>query len=640
MHSIDSSNAQSGLRKIVATVATGTLAAGLLIGAALTPAAATDATSGSAEFTTPGSTNLTVPPGVETVLAEGQGGGGAGGAKVDSKNGGAGGVGAQVKSSIDVSTVDSLNINVAAGGAVGTTGADGGGRGGGASTITENGGSIGFVAGGGGGGASGYKRSGGGDTGVGNNGGDAGSANNGGGKDGDGKAGGFGGAKGVGGVGGGDGGTLHPCKNCISGKAGAAVTGGDPAAGNADSGQAGFGGAGYGGGGGGALAPATVPVGGANSNGGGGAGGSRADGTAIQSKYTNFTKAASGGGAAGGNSAATAGADGKIKFNWLVRPTNVQVVPGSAQMTVSWVEPTQPAVVEAGLDTPDYAVYLDGKIQSQVAPDPAGTTITGLQNGKSYAVTVVVTSNAKTGTKYPLKTVSSTVNAGPATIPGTPAAPIIAGWGMAGDNGYVNLKWSPPTNTGGAAITSYQVQQQSKDSNLWFAAQNCVTASATSCQVQGLVADVNYAFRVRAVNAIGNGDWSAASVSVAPHYVPPAPKNQTVGKCVRKPSTVTLKNKKFPVLAPNCKTNAGQPVRVTATPKQTTGSGRNKKVRYSIIKIGKGKYKGYTAIKTYNVKFKNLKITWSAAAKARPMGNPTGQAYKAWSTSKTYKLVK
>ncbi|MFZ1362205.1 MAG: hypothetical protein WAS05_04630 [Candidatus Nanopelagicales bacterium] len=73
---------------------------------------------------------------------------------------------------------------------------------------------------------------------------------------------------------------------------------------------------------------------------------------------------------------------------------------------------------------------------------------------------------------------------------------------------------------------------------------------------------------------------------------------------------------------------------MTATPKQAAG----KKVRYAIFKIGKGKYKNYTAIRTYNVKIKNLKITWSAAAKARPIGQPTGQSYKAWSTSKKYQV--
>lgn len=622
------------MRKFVAAASASALAAGLIAGGAFTNPAAAD-NSGIAEFTTPGNANFTVPPGVETILVEGQGGGGAGGAKVDTKAGGAGGVGALVKASLDVSDVDSLNLRVANGGAVGTSGADGAGRGGGASTITENGGSIGFIAGGGGGGATGYKRSGGGDTGVGNAGGDAGSASNGGGKDGDGKAGGGGGSKGSGGYAGGEGGTLHPCKNCISGKPGGNSAGGDPAAGNADSGQGGFGGAGYGGGGGGALAPETVPIAGANSNGGGGGGGSRADGTAIESKYANITKAATGGGAAGDANPATAGADGRITFNWLVRPTGVHVEPGSGQITVSWVEPAQPAVADANLEDPNYEVYLDGKIQSQVTPDPNGTTITGLQNGKSYAVNVVVTSQAKTGTKYPLKTVSSTVNAGPATTPGTPSTPTITGWGMSGDNGYVNLKWSPPASNGGAAITGYHVQQMVVGGPiLWVATQNCGTVQGLSCQVRGLVADVNYVFRVRAENSVGDGSWSNASVKVAPHYVPPAPKNQSVGRCVRKPKRIKLKNRTYPLLAPNCKSNAGQKVTIKVSPRAKAG----KKIRYAIFRIGKGKYKNYMGIRTYNVKVKKLRITWSAAAKARPIGQPTGQAYKAWSTSKSYRV--
>lgn len=623
------SRAGNRARKVVAATSSGVLAAGLMVGVGV-GASSADASTGVVPITTAGSGNITLPPGVQSILAQGIGGGGAGGAKIQ-KKGGNGGVGALVKASLDVSNIDTLSYRVAAGGAIGGAGQDGGGRGGQSTVITAQDGSIGFVAGGGGGGSTGYGNNR--NNGDGNDGGDAGTANNGGGHDGAGNAGGSGGSKGNPGKGG-------NCSSCEkAGDAGTATSGGNGAAGNANSGQGGFGGDGYGGGGGGGLAPdhtgVTITT---KSNGGGGAGGSRIDGTATQSKFTSTSKSADPNygtaGAGEDSSVATPGKDGMVKFNWLLRPTNLHVVPASGQVTVTWTQPDQSAVVtDANLEDPQYEVYVDGKPTGQ--QDNTGSVITNLVNGKSYAFTVVVSSQVKTGTKYPLSTVSSTVNAGPATVPGTPAAPTIAGWGMSGDNGYVNLKWSPPANTGGATVTGYQVQQMVAGGPvLWVAAQNCGTVQGLSCQVQGLVADVNYVFRVRAENSVGNGAWSNASVKIAPHYVPPAPKNQSVGKCIRKPKKIALKNKTYPLLAPNCKSNAGQVVRVTATPKQAAG----KKVRYAIFKIGKGKYKNYTAIRTYNVKIKNLKITWSAAAKARPIGQPTGQSYKAWSTSKKYQV--
>lgn len=619
------------LRPTIAAATAATLAAALMVGAAATPATA-DAATGVVEFTAPGSRTLTLPDGVQTLLAQGIGGGGAGGYKLGDSNGAAGGVGADVKASIDVSNTDSLNINVAAGGAIGSGGSDGAGRGGEASTITDNTGNIGFVAGGGGGGSTGY--AGRGNNGSGNKGGDAGAGNNGTGHSGDGNAGGDGGSKGTPGKGG-------DCNKCQTpGNPGQATTGGVGAAGTSTSGQGGYGGSGYGGGGGGGLAPSTTGISiTTKSNGGGGAGGSRADGSWVQSKFTSINKSADNAygtaGAAGGNAAPTAGNGGKIKFDWLLQPTNLHVEPGNGQVTVTWSEPNQSVVVaDANLADPNYEVYVNG--QASGKNDAGGSVITGLQNGQKYAISVVVSSQAKSGTKFPLATQSDIVNAGPASAPGAAGTPSATSWGIAaGDNGYVNLKWTAPSNNGGAVVTGYQVQQQSVGGgNYWFASQNCTAPTATSCQVQGLVPDVGYVFRVRAVNAIGSGVWSAQSVTITPRYQPPAPKNQApVKNCAKYPKNIRLKNKTYALLAPNCKTNAGQVVKVKVQGKLKVG----KKVTYAIYKPGKGKLKNYTVIRTYNVKV-NLKITWFAAAKARPAGNPMGPAYKAWSTSKSYKV--
>ena len=608
------------VRKSIAAGSSLALAAGLMVGGAIAPAAA-----GTKSYAADGS--FTIPEGVVSLLVTTQGGGGGGGAKVGSKDGAAGGQAASVTTAITpTGNTDTLLISIGAAGAAGATGNTGGGGGGGATRITDQAGAITVVAGGGGGGSTGNDDH---NNGGGNAGGNAGTANNGGGHDGEGNAGGSGGAKGQGGAAGGAG---ISCSGCEKGKAGTAYTGGEPAKGTATSGQGGAGGDGYGGGGGGGLAPAgTFAI--TKANGGGGAGGSTATGAGVG--LSNIVSVANTGGAAGTGSAPTAGTPGNAVLTWLEQPSDVQVAPGSGKVTVSWAEPVQPS----NLGDVTYQVYQDGKAVAG-ATNNLGSEITGLIDGQSYQFMVVAKAQASGSPKYITQTNSDVVNAGPSSKPGAPAAPIATSWGSNGDNGYVNLKWSPPSSDGGAKITGYHVQYSTANVILWQPAIGCGTTTALTCQATGLVDGVSYIFKVSASNAIGDGAFSGASAQVTPNIQPPAPVNQSVGKCVRKPSKITLKNKTFPVLAPNCKTNAGQPVRVTATPSQTTGKGRKKKIRYSIFKIGKGKYKGYTAIKTYNVKFKNLKITWSAAAKARPLGQPTGQAYNAWKTTKTYKQVK
>lgn len=612
----------SRARKSIAGFSSLALTAGLMVaGASVAQAAPGPSWTNS----TTGVNNVTLPDGAERILAKITGGGGAGGfADQNNNDGGKGGSGAQVSASLDVSKLDTLRVNVGTGGAIGSGGTTGGGLGGGATSITENGGTIGFVAGGGGGGSQANLNHT--SAGSGSDGGDGGTANNGGGHDGSGTAGGYGGSKGSGGA---AGGSALTCVGCTQGQPGTSTTGGAPSQ-TSTAGQGGYGGAGYGGGGGGGT-PKDGLLTTVHSNGGGGAGGSRADGTGVV--QSQFGTAANTGGTAGvkGGSPTppTAGTDGSAELTWLVQPTNVKVDPGPGKLTVSWTEPSQPD----DLGTPNYEVYLDGKATGKT--DNSGSEITGLTNGQTYAVTVKVTAEQPTSPKFLTRTSSDTVNAGPAVVPGAPGTPVITAWGVSNNDGYVSLKWNPPSNNGGAKITDYHVQQQSAGTSFWFQTQGCARVTGTSCKVIGLVPDVGYKFRVIAENAIGNGAPSAASTQIAPHYVSPAPKNQSVGKCVRKPSKIALKNKTYPLLAPNCKTNVGQKVTIKVSPGAQAGK---KKIRYAIIKIGKGKYKGYTGIRTYNVKVKKLKITWSAAAKARPVGQPTGASYKAWSTSKTYKV--
>jgi len=99
------------------------------------------------------------------------------------------------------------------------------------------------------------------------------------------------------------------------------------------------------------------------------------------------------------------------------------------------------------------------------------------------------------------------VNKWPAT-PGVPGSPVGAG----GDS-QVSLTWSAPTL--GTPPTDYQVQYSSNSGSSW-ATFSDGTSAATSAVVTGLTNGTGYIFRVRAVNALGEGPYGAAGGTVTP----------------------------------------------------------------------------------------------------------------------------
>jgi hypothetical protein len=76
--------------------------------------------------------------------------------------------------------------------------------------------------------------------------------------------------------------------------------------------------------------------------------------------------------------------------------------------------------------------------------------------------------------------------------------------------GRVMVKWSPPTNDGGAPILSYSVTSTPKS-------KTCSTRAATSCTFRGLKKKVHYTFQVRAMNVQGTSMPSAQSNAVLTH---------------------------------------------------------------------------------------------------------------------------
>ncbi|XP_051779360.1 immunoglobulin superfamily member 22-like isoform X2 [Erpetoichthys calabaricus] len=77
----------------------------------------------------------------------------------------------------------------------------------------------------------------------------------------------------------------------------------------------------------------------------------------------------------------------------------------------------------------------------------------------------------------------------------------------------VTVTWSPPSQDGGAAVMGYIIERRKKGSNIWVPV-NKELVQDTKYKVEGLVEDMEYEFRVTAVNRAGPGTPSTASNSV------------------------------------------------------------------------------------------------------------------------------
>ena len=187
-------------------------------------------------------------------------------------------------------------------------------------------------------------------------------------------------------------------------------------------------------------------------------------------------------------------------------PTNITVLYGNAQATVSWSAPSP----NGGTAITSYTVSVvspTGNLRTCTASgSETSCTVTNLSNGVSHTFRVRA-ANALGSSLF--SSTSSPVI--PRTIPSAPATPSVT----RGD-AKVTVNWSAPNN-GGAAIISYIVESS--------AGLHSCTTNATSCEIAGLTNGTSYNFRVRATNSEGDSLWSPLSASVIPNVVPNPPTN-------------------------------------------------------------------------------------------------------------------
>ena len=179
-------------------------------------------------------------------------------------------------------------------------------------------------------------------------------------------------------------------------------------------------------------------------------------------------------------------------------PAGLTAFAGNAQVTLTWTAPTD----NGGSPVTHY------EVENGAAWINVGNVLTydsaGLTNGTTYTFKVRAVNSAGEG---PAAVVTATPSA-TATAPGAPAGLTAS----AGDT-QVTLTWTAPTDNGGSPVTHYEIENGAA---VWINVGNVLTFDSV-----GLTNGTTYIFKVRAVNAIGEGP--AAVVTATPVATATAP---------------------------------------------------------------------------------------------------------------------
>ena len=184
------------------------------------------------------------------------------------------------------------------------------------------------------------------------------------------------------------------------------------------------------------------------------------------------------------------------------KPSISSVEAGANQAIVRWRAPS----VTGGATVTSYKVIATpGGQTCSTSGSVFSCTVTGLENGVTYAFTVTASNSAGVGTA------SSSTNGTPASQPGAPrnvkTTPAESG---------LRVTWSSPSYDGGSAVTGYVATVRSTGDT-------CTVSSTTFfCDFDSLVNGTAYIVDVVATNVAGSSE-SAASNSVTPRTVPTAP---------------------------------------------------------------------------------------------------------------------
>lgn len=189
-------------------------------------------------------------------------------------------------------------------------------------------------------------------------------------------------------------------------------------------------------------------------------------------------------------------------------PTITSITAGNALLTVFFTKSSD----LGGATLEDYRYSIDSGVTyiaaavTDISPTTGSLQVTGLVNGTTYTVTL------KAKTAAGLGKFSNSLSGTPKTTPSAPTQLTT----LPGD-GSIAVSFVAPETSGGSVITNYKYRL---DSGEWLS--RTPISNSTSFIIKNLVNGKLYYLKLKAVNAVGDGEESV-SVPIVPVTVPSAP---------------------------------------------------------------------------------------------------------------------
>ena len=210
----------------------------------------------------------------------------------------------------------------------------------------------------------------------------------------------------------------------------------------------------------------------------------------------------------------------RLKPGLPAKTATPTLTPGNTQLAALWTATTNngSAITDYDVRYKESATTTWKEWDANATSTTPSVTITGLTNGTAYDVQARATNAVGDGAW------SDTATGTPATTPSAPSAPTLT----AGASASMTAGWSAPSSDGGSPVTAYEVRYSSDSGANWSSANVTVNFAARTATITGLAGGSSYVAQVRAVNARGNGAWSASSASLTLASTPNAPAAPTL----------------------------------------------------------------------------------------------------------------